>query len=284
MTRDELGALLRLLVDTGRITAAQAADLVRRFDLGEWVIADLPVRLSDLPGRLTPEELAVAMQAVAVRLTPTQAARFLSTATRPVTTQTPPEVRRFLRERLRNSFRADYERRVAGITQAMADGGDVAGWQKLMLREQRSYIARQMTAGLGRALAAPELETVNTLTIQQQNYLYRFAGEISARRALGNPYTPAYLQNRAAQYGGVGWEVFFRGNENVEARGDGYVARYDAVDDHRTCGPCLEAQRNSPYLPSAGPFPGQVCRAHGRCRCRREIVFDMDAWRELTEG
>src|SRR5881394_322105 len=105
MNRAELGALLRLLVNNGRLTAAQAADIVVRFDLGEIATAELPVSMSALPMRLPTQELAVAMKDVAVRLTPKQAAPLIEAATRPVTRETPPEVKQFLHERLRDHFR-----------------------------------------------------------------------------------------------------------------------------------------------------------------------------------
>lgn len=282
MDRNELGNLLRLLVDTGKLTAEQAAGMVVRFDLGELVAADLPTPLSELPLRLTPQELAVAMTDVAVRLTPKQARPFIQAATRPVTKETPPEVRQFLRERLRDHFRNNYDKAVAGYTHALAEGGDVAFWHKKMILEQRAYIARMTTAGLGRPLTVDEIGEASSLAVQQQVYLYNFAGEISGRRAMGADFSEPYLQARIRQYGGVGWAQWFKSNETVEARGDGYVARYISVDSPTTCSPCLDAANGSPYLPKQGPFPGSVCRGRGLCKCRREVYFDMKAWKALT--
>jgi hypothetical protein len=225
MNREELGALLRLLVESGRITAIEAAGIIRMFDAGILDTSRLPMPLSMLPGALTQAELTTAIRDVAVRLPQGTAAAFLTRVaqqgTQPTITATPPEVKRFLRERLRNHFRADYERRVERLTRALADGGDVATWQEQMQRETRAYLARQYTAGLGRALIAPEATTVSAEAIRQQSFLYRFAGEVSARRAVGNPLSEAYLQSRAAMYQGSGWEFWHRANETVEVLGDG---------------------------------------------------------------
>ena len=83
--------------------------------------------------------------------------------------------------------------------------------------------------------------------------------------------------NRALMYGGTGWGAWFKGNITAKARGDGYVVRYIAKDDDRTCSPCYEAERNGPYLPNDPrlPYPGEVCRGHGKCRCRHEVIYDM---------
>jgi len=284
MDRPELGALLRLLVNSGRLSAEQAAGLVRRFDLGLLATADLPVSLAELPTRLTTEELAVAMADVAVRLTPKQAAPFLASATKPVTKATPPEVKQFLRERLRDHFRYDYEKRVAKVTSAMANGGDIGVWHKTMAREQHAYVARMMTSGVGRPLAPTEVDTLNGLMKIQQGFLQRFVADVAARRLLGIPHSEAYLINRALQYGGVGWEMWHRGNEAAQTLGkDGYIVYYIAVDDGRTCGPCLDAMNGSPYQAGTDyPRPGQVCAAHGRCRCHLRIVYDEKKWAALA--
>lgn len=193
----------------------------------------------------------------------------------------PTEVRLFLRERLRNHFRADYERSVRGHTDTLIGTGNVPVWHKNMTREQRAYIGRQYTAGVGRALNSVEIERVNARAMTQQAFLYRFAGEIAAHNLAGRPYSAEYLQARASQYQGVGWGMWFRGNEQVETRGDGWVCDYIARDDENTCPACLAAEAGGPYLPETGPFPGEDCHAHGRCRCIRRARYDLNAWKRL---
>lgn len=283
MTREELAALLRLLVDTGRLTAADAAELLRLFDAGDLDLTHLPVLPPLVDRPLTARDAAVALQEVAVRLPDNVAAAILTQATQPIQHGTPPAVRTFQRKRLRNSFRGDMQRTIARYAQAVAQGGDVATWQAAMQRELRAYYARQMTAGLGRPLTADEMARVGQMAVQQEAYLYRFAGEIAARRGLGRPLSLDYINARAQQYQAPGWAAWFEGNETVEARGDGYIVHYRCVDDPRSCGPCIDAENNGPYLPGQGPYPGTICRGQGHCRCERETVFDMEAWQRLTE-
>lgn len=284
MTREELGSLLRLLVDTGRITAADAATMVVRFDLGELAQADLPVPLSQMPGRLTPMELATAMQSVAVRLTPKQAEPFLAAATKPVTIETPPEVKEFLRNRLASHFRADYDRKVAAYTKALADGGDVAFWHKKMQLENHAYIARMATAGHGRPLTVAEVDKVSQIAIVQQGYLYRFSGEIAARRAIGSDFSEPYLQARIRQYGGAGWQSFWEAAETAKTLGqDGYIVHYQSADSPTTCSPCIDAQNNGPYRAgSSYPRPGEVCKGRGLCKCTLRFEYAPDTWKELA--
>lgn len=285
MDRTELGSLLRLLVDTGRITAAEAAAMIVRFDLGDLAVADLPVRLADMPGRLTPTELAQAIKAVAVRLTPKQAAPFLAAANRPVQTSTPPEIKAFLRNRLASHFRGDYERTVAAYTKALADGGDVAFWHKKMQLETRSYLARMSTAGHGRPLTTTEIDAVSREAIVQQGYLQRWAAEISTRRAIGNPHSEAALQARTALYQGAGWQAYWTAAETAQTLGkDGTIVHYIAQDDGRTCDKCLNAQNGSPYAAGTEyPRPGSgTCRGFGHCRCSLRFEFNMARWQELT--
>lgn len=61
----------------------------------------------------------------------------------------------------------------------------------------------------------------------------------------------------------------------------GYVVDYRAVDDRGTCDPCLQAEQNGPYLANEGPMPAAVCLGRGRCRCRRELVYDPAAYARL---
>lgn len=283
MTRAEFAEMVARLYEAGKITSAQAADMQHGVRIGDIAIGSMPLPWSQLPGELTPDELKDSLFHAAVRLTPQAGKKLLESGRRPKITNTPPEVSKFLRERLRNHLRGDYEGTMRGVAQRLHGGQDVRAWHETMVREQRAYIARQMTAGLGRALTETDMQEVNRLSRLQNGYLQGFASEVSARRILGNEWSLAYLSNRHLQYGGMGWGAWFRGNEIAEARGDGYVIVYIAQDDGNTCGPCHDAASNGPYLPgSAGvPYPGQICRGHGLCRCRHEVRFDMDSWRRL---
>lgn len=283
MTRDEFADMVRSLVEGGRISLLDATKLRQSFSLGKVAEASLALPWRNLPGRLTKNEFKEALRGAAVYLTPKQGQALIATEARPRITSTPPEVKEFLRERLRNHLRGDYERTMRHYAKGLSEGGHVGEWHAAMTREQRAYIARQMTAGLGRALATKEVDTVNQLSQQQQRFLQGFANEVSARRILGRDFSLGYLINRSLQYGGVGWATWFRGNEIVTGQGDGKVIQYIAIDDGNTCSPCRQAQEAGPYLPGAEgiPYPGEICQAHGLCRCQHKIVYDMDAWRRL---
>lgn len=110
-----------------------------------------------------------------------------------------------------------------------------------------------------------------------------FAALSVAVRALqGKPLSEAAIAQRAAQYGGVGRAAFYTGMEGSATTQRGYVARYVARDDDRTCVRCLDAEARGPYLPGDGPKPGDVCLGRHRCRCTRELVYDPAAWARLT--
>jgi hypothetical protein len=309
MLRAELGDLLRLLLDSGRITEAEALDILDLFDGGLLDPSDLPLPLAAAPGAITGIEAARAIADVSLLVPPAQSISLLALATQygvlprlvsavgsaaapgapgaprgQVTASTPPAVKTVIRERLRNHFRGDFENTMAQYATKVAKDGNVAAWHKGMQNEVRGYIARQMTAGLGRPLTAEEMARVNQMASLQQSYLYRYAGDISAHQAVGKPYTEAYLTSRSTMYAGSGWEMWHRGNESVEARGDGYIVNYRAVDDRGTCSPCLNAQNNGPYLPNEGPFPGTICLGRGKCRCERHVVYDPSRWRQLLSS
>lgn len=283
MTREEFADMVAGLVREGKLSLVGAAQLRQKLDLGEIAEGSMPLPWRLLPGPLTKEEYKEALRAAAAFITPKEGKRLLATGDRPRITSTPPEVKALLRERLRNHFRGDYEATMAKYAKGLAQGGNVKGWHATQIREQRAYIARMMTAGVGRALAQPEMDEVNKLAARQNHFLQRFASEISARNNLGKPFSEAYLRARSNLYGGVGWATWFKGNEIVEGQGDGKLIRYEAVDDPRTCSPCHEAELNGPYLPGSPgiPYPGEVCLGHGHCRCRHVIYYDMAKWREL---
>lgn len=284
MTRDEFANMVKGLLARGQITLLEASKLTHALEIGSIAIGQMSLPLRLLPEKLSPEEFKGALRSAAAFLTPTEGSRLLATqTTRPRITSTPPEVKELLRERLRNHFRGDFEGRMRKHSADLARGGNVDGWHAIMMREQRSYIARQMTAGLGRALTVPEMDEVNRLSRQQNTFLKGFADLVSARRILGRDLSQGYLTNRSLQYGGVGWGAWFRGNEIAQGGGDGKIIIYIAVDDPRTCSPCHEAAAAGPYLPGSDhiPYPGEVCRGHGLCRCKHKVVFDMETWRRL---
>lgn len=271
MTRAELVNLLADLVLRLVITEDEARELLVQFDRGEWV--DLPAPLAEAIAPATQEEgdnawlfalgligLGAALQADAAR-----------------------QARRQIDERnavaARNRMRTAFEEEMQRLARQAAGNGDIIAWQRQMNDAVSRYMLGQAQAGRGRPLTGAEIAELSRQIQEQRAYVYRYAGEIAARRANGDPFGEAYLLNRNTQYGGAGWGLWFRGAEaDVEP---GWVVDYVARDDSRTCSPCLNAERNGPYLPGQGVFPGEVCLGRGFCRCERRRRYAPDEYRRL---
>lgn len=276
MTRAELVTILAELILRQVINEDDARALLAQFDRGEWV--DLPLPFEEA---VTPVTTRDGMSAWVVLLTSlgaaigAQVAQQVPTSTRRVLTEAQG---RNLRDRLRAEFDAEM-RRLAG---RVAGGAATGTWQADMTNTVRRYMLAQASAGVGRPLTQAEINAIAPRINEQSQYVYRYAADIAARRQTGNPYQVAYLQNRSTQYGGVGWGLYFEGQEGAYSGQDGWVVDYISRDDDRTCSPCLDAERNGPYLPGQGPYPGQVCLGRGYCRCERRLRYDPAAWGRLA--
>lgn len=157
---------------------------------------------------------------------------------------------------------------------------NVRAWHSGQLEQVTSYVRRQAMAGTGAPLTmdrgpAEEEES------RQAAYLFWFAWAIAARSMLGNPFTPQAILNRSLMYQGGGWFAWHRYNE-MPTQGENFVVyEYRAVDDPRTCDECGRYSGQF-FLPGEGPYPGQVCRGGGRCRCERIATYNPDIWSRLT--
>lgn len=276
MTRAELINILAELVLRQVINEDDARALLAQFDRGEWV--DIPLPIAEA---VTPVTTRDGMTAWVVLLTSlgaaigAQVAAQIPTSTARILTEAQG---RNLRDRLRAEFDAEM-RRLAGRA---AGGASVGTWQADMTNTVRRYMLAQASAGVGRPLTQPEIQALSLNVQAQAQYLYRYAADIAARRQTGNPLSLPYLQNRSTQYGGAGWGLYFQAQESQAAYNEGWVVDYISRDDDRTCGPCLDAERNGPYLPGLGPMPGDVCLGHGYCRCERRLRYDPAAWGRLA--
>lgn len=92
-------------------------------------------------------------------------------------------------------------------------------------------------------------------------------------RTRGNRVSRRAVSARAGHYGGPQRAEWYRGDERNAPVG--VVVDYISMDDDGTCGPCLDAEEEGPYLPGRGPFPGQVCLGLDHCRCERVARFAM---------
>lgn len=170
----------------------------------------------------------------------------------------------------------------------------LAEWQSRQRLLNASALAALSTLGSLRGTAALQ-RRIAEIERQQAAYLQRFADQLSAGRlaaavedddrrgvlALWAAWGAAYLARRAASYSGVGRGVFFAALEGSGAEaGPGWVIRYEARDDDRTCSRCADAQGY--YLPGDGPMPGEICYGGGACRCERIAVYDPAMYAQLT--
>jgi len=93
-----------------------------------------------------------------------------------------------------------------------------------------------------------------------------------------NGDAPARRLSRAKLYSGNIRGIFYRYSERLrKAAHDlagitGWVVHYVPKEDKNTCKPCKQAA--GWYLLGHGPYPGQVCKGAGLCRCQRVLVYD----------
>lgn len=253
MTREEFITALDLLIARGDLTTEDAQTLIALYDAGQlapgalWLPAD--------QATATTEDDNEAALGIALALT----------LAGPYSEDTVAQII----DRLQD----EAEARIAELSPTAA-AGQIAEWHE----EMAGMIARLTLAGLYAAgQATPEaLQQAQDEISEQLRWLYLFAAAAAANAALGRPWSPAYLTARSRLYLGMARARFYRQIEANAAYSDGWVIDYIAVDDPATCDPCSDAESAGPYLPGAGPMPGQVCEGGGNCRCRRVARYDPE--------
>lgn len=167
----------------------------------------------------------------------------------------------------------------------------VSAYQAGLRRLNNQHMSAAGALGAGTRYAATGAAIAEQATLQAA-FLQRFADTIAGRilaaaaglDALGDPFSAAYLAERAGQYGGIIRAIYFQMFELYRQidDGTGWIVRYIARDDDRTCSPCHYAQGF--YLPNTGPYPGQVCLGRHHCRCRRIVIYDPIRYAQLTSA
>lgn len=264
MSRAELVAILADLVKHKQLSLRDAQNILSAFDAG--VVPDL-AELPTLQERNHDDLWLVAFFAVML-LAGGSPARPLNKSQR---------------LRVRKQARLQWEDSVFRLSLQVTRGAlTIPTWMTSLFGALGSY-ARQMAIG-GHGSNPPIYvkSLIDRQIAKQAPFLKRFGVQMAGKRLLGEPMTAANVSARTQQYGGTGWSSWFVGNETRPQLEEGYVVYYHARDDRRTCGPCHSADGESPYLPGAGPYPGEVCLGRGLCRCTREEVYDPAAWRRLT--
>lgn len=211
----------------------------------------------------------------------------------------PADIYRRLAPRYRRpviSMIQDYHaEQAADLADQLAGGRlTLAQWQAAARRLNQTTIRTMAELGAGGPLDN-YAAAIRTIQLEQAAYLQRFTEQIAgARLAAAHPdlfpggarsMSFEQIAARHAMYTGPGRALYFQLAEESEIGEDGaagFVVYYNAMDDNRTCTPCREAEQGSPYLPGAGPMPGEVCAGGGACRCSREMVYDPAAYARLT--
>jgi hypothetical protein len=270
--RDRFLALLaRAASDPGiRLTEAEAADLLRRYDADEIDASDLPLAPPEQGGAVrTAAGLALALLLLAgVR------------GTRPTRID---GVARVHLARARDAAADHFEQDALSLAVRYHGGRITLGeWQVTFAGRVGSELAALAYLGAGtNELPDAARAELARQTLLQAGYVSRFADDMAIRRAQGSPMTLLGMAARSALYAGAAYGLYFYSQEAAEGAGrDGYVVEYKSVDSPTTCRPCHAAEGY--YLPTTGPYPGQVCRGRSRCRCRRILRFDPQVYRQLT--
>ena len=274
MTEDEFVRMLAIAVAQGQISEDEAAELLRRFRADELRPIDLPLPADQAVRGADDDAMWLALLSLLA------AAGF----PRPAARDQMAVLDMAARIRARNVARSTFEQQINVIAGNLTQTGNVQAWHAAMQAQIRTYLSQQMAAGLGRALGPNELAYLDDIVRTQESFLYRYAAELAARAGTGNPFSEAYIANRAQQYAGEGWAAWFEASERELTGQDGFVVDYIARDDGATCSPCRFAMQDGPYLPGTGPYPGQVCLGAGNCRCERRPRFAPEEWARLMFG
>lgn len=255
--REQFLNFLTQAIKDGQLTEPQAKELLSRFDAKEIDENDLPLTLEDAIKPTTLDDARRALEIIGLSL-------ILSSFSQ----------RSKARDVLQDRFEQKVKEQAVGIIK-------VSNWQSSFIESIQNHILGQSMLGRGRVLEQADLNYLDDVIRRQFAYASRFADEIAIRKLLGTPMSDADIARRSALYSGSGRAVWFQSYEDEEA-GDGYVVDFVARDDKSTCGPCMQAELDGPYLPGQGPHPGEVCEGFGNCRCRRELRYAPAEWGQLT--
>ena len=261
--RDQVIATLARAVIDRKLTEQQAADILRAYDAGT-----IPAALTIPPGEsgqgLDEDEIALALLLLLALWRQDGAAIPATFA-----------ARLGWARHLADAFQTD----AAGLAARLGRGElTLAQWQtEAQTLIRRNIIQQAGAGGLSSRGAGAGLRSIYQ---EQAAYLSRFADEIAVRQMAGLPMSEAQIAQRLVMYAGRGYGQFFREYESGgTASGWGWVYRYEARDDNRTCYPCADAEGY--YLPGDGPYPGEVCLGGGHCRCSRTPEYNPAIYEAL---
>jgi hypothetical protein len=316
MTRDQFLDALAVLVQRYRetggavgISQEEATALVELYDAGAITPEQLPLPFEE------------ATRGPAVQLTAERAAEAIATeaASMAIIEETgvvpaialnaPAGQRTDIAQQAMEAFDADVRDFAREAVQGNIRGRD---WHSRMIVRLRQHLLQQAQLGKGAPMTPAELESLQETMREEARYLKRFADEVAVRNELtesaeevarrrlkregrevteeavqelvedlrGRAMTEDEIAARARQYKGSSYAEYWKQREG-QVDSDDVIIRYEAVDDGATCSPCAAAERNGPYLPGEGPFPGDVCLGGGHCRCVRRQESNPERAAEL---
>jgi hypothetical protein len=277
MTFEQFIDLLDRLVSDGVITLAEAEQLLSRYS-----------EFADFEGPLVPEEiptggadidfvtlaiLAATLYAVLRRIVPRDAVNTVL-----------PQLTYAQRTAMFGAVQDSFQQESAALAQQLSRGAiTVTEWHTAMNESLLSHYRSVAYAGYGTLnLSTAQQAAFDRAVLLQQAYLSRFADNYALSIMRGEPWSQEYIASRAAMYSGAMRGFAYQAAEADSGFDEGWVFLYIAVDDDRTCNPCIDAMSGSPYLGGQGPYPGEVCDGRSRCRCRREPIYDPQAYDVLV--
>lgn len=244
MTLAEYEELLADLVARDRITIEQAQELRQRFINGEFDDEDLPLPIVQAQRKDDRGMFYFGQWIVPGRMDDNS------------------------RKKFRDKLMSKFDLSMAEISETLYGNpdGKFSRWHE----SAKMYISSAMLANWLYGNGTNTAPNIDDLVTEQLNYLYRFAGEEHALRALGTTRSEEYIVNRLLLYGGAVWAAWFRGNE-AYGYDYGYISQYIPKDTIRTCQPCSSARGY--YKLGEGPMPGQICLGGIRCQCERIVIY-----------
>lgn len=271
MTRDAFKTLLTDAIGRGSITLEQGRDLLRRFDVGEIDADAVPLAEAEA---VSEDDLTLSLAKIAEIIGITSLTILIAELTR---------LGDYNRGRIREALQDAFVGRVTRAARAFERGASLRGaWQPIMQRAISQHILAQWMLGAGRTPSQNELQALQTTIQTQHAYLARFAADVALHALTGQPMSAALIASRSVQYGGAGRAAYFQGYEVRPL--SGYIVRYVAKDDDRTCEACIRAEQESPFLVGVGKYPGQVCEGRGYCRCERRVEYNPQVAAQLAGG
>lgn len=167
---------------------------------------------------------------------------------------------------------------------ARRSAGDLSRWQRAMQSAYAEDAATLARLGAGGELTAAQSVRLARVVAERTAYVDGFAARLSLAAAGEVPgFSERQISSLLVRASGDARALFFENAAGRETAGmDSPVVYYVARDDRGTCGPCMDAERGSPYLVGSAPAPGSVCRGGGHCRCEHRYADEPAAYARLS--